>query len=117
MVTDTITIYGELYFLWNWISSNQYFLNDSSAVGICLTQDVDLYLTHMNNTRIAREMDLAAYYFICRTVLADAVNKKVVWKNASTLRFRRPVPLFSIYKINTKVEMNKLFNNPAHIFF
>lgn len=71
-----------------------------------LTQDVDNYLTHMNNTRLASEMNLAAYYFIYRTVLLDLIVKNLVWKSAFTLRFRKPVPLFSIYKINTKVRIN-----------
>lgn len=74
--------------------------------GMCSTQDVDNYLTHMNNTRLASEMNLAAYYFIYRTVLLDLIVKNLVWKSAFTLRFRKPVPLFSIYKINTKVRIN-----------
>jgi hypothetical protein len=73
------------------------------ALGICLTHDVDMYLTHMNNNRMAREMDLAVYYTFSRSCLSDAMMKGIVWKSASTLRFRRPVPIFSIYKINTKV--------------
>lgn len=72
-------------------------------LGLCWTQDVDVYLTHMNNNRMAREMDFAAYYSLSRSRLSDVAAKTIVWKNASTLRFRRPVPLFSIYKINTKV--------------
>jgi Thioesterase-like superfamily len=73
---------------------------------MCLTQDVDLYFTHMNNNRMAREMDLAVYYTCSRTTcISDAMMKGVVWKSASTIRFRRPVPIFSIYKINTKVRL------------
>jgi acyl-CoA thioesterase FadM len=73
--------------------------------GICFTTDVDTMLNHMNNARYFRELDLARIDFYLRSRLYDEVvrNKgQIVLANAN-IRFRKFIPLFSRFKISTKV--------------
>jgi len=61
----------------------------------------------MNNTRIAREMDVALYNFLGVTGLFDQITNSAtngtIWKTAGNVRFRRPIALFSLFKTKTKV--------------
>lgn len=77
----------------------------SCVLGICTTQDVDLVLKHMNNARYLRELDFARFYFYDRSGIYGAVLKRGggAVQGASTIRYRRAIPIFTPYKVTTKV--------------
>ncbi|KAF6199572.1 hypothetical protein GE061_007598 [Apolygus lucorum] len=80
-------------------------LDNLKVAGICLTTDVDHLLTHMNNARFLREIDFARADFYQRTGLYGAIRSKggSVCQGSSTIRYRKFIPLFSIYHIQSKV--------------
>jgi len=77
----------------------------SVILGICTTQDVDLVLKHMNNARYLRELDFARFYFYDRLGIYDVISKRggSAVQGASTIRYRRAIPIFTPYKVTTKV--------------
>lgn len=81
-VTDTTTIYG-----------------------LCTTQDVDIFLRHMNNARYLRELDFARFHFYGLTNLYELVRQRGggAVQGASSVRYRRTIPIFHPYKITTKL--------------
>nr|XP_003702247.1 PREDICTED: protein THEM6 [Megachile rotundata]XP_012138390.1 PREDICTED: protein THEM6 [Megachile rotundata] len=81
-------------------------LFDTTTIyGICLTQDVDLFLKHMNNARYLRELDFARFHFYDRSGLYAAISKRGggAVQGASSVRYRRAIPIFSPYKVTTKL--------------
>lgn len=79
--------------------------------GFCTTQDVDIFLRHMNNARYVRELDFARFHFYDRTGIYQnikAVDGHVL-QGASSIRYRRTIPIFSAYKVETKVSI--LYDN------
>lgn len=73
--------------------------------GFCTTQDVDIFLRHMNNARYVRELDFARFHFYDRTGIyanIKAVDGHAL-QGASSIRYRRTIPIFSAYKVETKV--------------
>ncbi|XP_003702247.2 protein THEM6 [Megachile rotundata] len=81
-------------------------LFDTTTIyGICLTQDVDLFLKHMNNARYLRELDFARFHFYDRSGLYAAILKRGggAVQGASSIRYRRAIPIFSPYKVTTKL--------------
>uniref|UniRef100_A0A1A9WAY2 Protein THEM6 n=1 Tax=Glossina brevipalpis TaxID=37001 RepID=A0A1A9WAY2_9MUSC len=81
-VTDTTTIYD-----------------------ICTTQDVDVFIRHMNNARYLRELDFARFHFYALTDLYKRVRKfgGGAVQGASNVRYRRTIPIFNAFKIQTKL--------------
>ncbi|XP_011187879.1 protein THEM6 [Zeugodacus cucurbitae] len=81
-VTDTTTIYG-----------------------LCTSQDVDIFIRHMNNARYLRELDFARFHFYALTGLYEQVRarKGGAVQGASSVRYRRTIPIFHPYKIQTKL--------------
>ncbi|KAH8415307.1 hypothetical protein KR222_002741 [Zaprionus bogoriensis] len=81
-VTDTTTIYG-----------------------LCTSQDVDIFLRHMNNARYLRELDFARFHFYSLTNLYELVRQRGggAVQGASSVRYRRTIPIFHPYKIETKL--------------
>ncbi|XP_045493166.1 protein THEM6 [Colias croceus] len=81
-------------------------LKDSSTIyGFCTTQDVDIFLRHMNNARYVRELDFARFHFYDATGIyanIKAVDGHVL-QGASTIRYRRTIPIFTAYKVETKL--------------
>ncbi|VVD02819.1 unnamed protein product [Leptidea sinapis] len=81
-------------------------LKDPTTIyGFCTTQDVDIFLRHMNNARYVRELDFARFHFYDRTGIYDnikAVDGHVL-QGASSIRYRRTIPIFSAYKVETKL--------------
>lgn len=77
----------------------------TTMYGICLTQDVDLFLKHMNNARYLRELDFARFHFYDRSGIYAAVLKRGggAVQGASSIRYRRALPIFRPYKITTKL--------------
>ena len=75
------------------------------VAGVCITTDVDTLLYHMNNARYLRELDFARVDFYERTGLYKTIRKKggAVVQGACTIRYRRFVRPFSIFKITSKV--------------
>lgn len=79
--------------------------------GICLTNDVDTLLYHMNNARYFRELDFARVDFYERTNLYRTILAKggSVFQGAATIRYRRFIRPFHRFKIISRVCMRKLF--------
>lgn len=73
--------------------------------GFCTTQDVDIFLRHMNNARYVRELDFARFHFYDRTGIYENCTKLDghSLQGATTIRYRRTIPIFTAYKIETKV--------------
>ncbi|XP_034824476.2 protein THEM6-like [Maniola hyperantus] len=73
--------------------------------GFCTTQDVDLLFDHLNNARYVREADFARVHFYVRTRLfkyIKAIGGHVL-QGATSIRYRRTIPIFTAYKIETKL--------------
>ncbi|CAK1543212.1 unnamed protein product [Leptosia nina] len=79
--------------------------NCTTIYGFCTTQDIDLFIKHMNNARYLRELDFARFYFYD----ISGIYKKIldangaVLQGASSVRYRRTIPIFTAYKVETKV--------------
>lgn len=73
--------------------------------GLCTTQDVDIFIRHMNNARYLRELDFARFHFYGLTGLYEGVRKHKggAVQGASSVRYRKTIPIFSPYKIETKL--------------
>lgn len=76
-----------------------------SLTGICTTTDVDPLLSHMNNARYLRELDFARADFYERTNLYREICSQGsgVVQGAATIRYRRFLKPFTIFKITSKV--------------
>ncbi|XP_013187852.2 protein THEM6 [Amyelois transitella] len=81
-------------------------INDTTTIyGFCTTQDVDIFLRHMNNARYVRELDFARFHFYDRTGIyanIKAVDGHAL-QGASSIRYRRTIPIFTAYKVETKL--------------
>lgn len=75
------------------------------SIGLCTSQDVDIFIRHMNNARYLRELDFARFHFYGLTGLYEGVrkNKGGAVQGASSVRYRKTIPIFSLYKIETKL--------------
>lgn len=80
-------------------------LETSSIYGLCITQDIDLFIDHMNNARYLRELDMARFHFFISNNIFQEVTKRKGFGllAASSIRYRRPIPVFSSYRIDTKI--------------
>ncbi|KAJ1528419.1 hypothetical protein ONE63_006833 [Megalurothrips usitatus] len=80
-------------------------LDTLSVRGICLTSDIDVLLYHMNNARYLREVDFARIDFYQRTGLLGHISAKGggVVQGAATIRYRRFIRPFTIFRIDTRV--------------
>ncbi|CAG9802181.1 unnamed protein product [Chironomus riparius] len=72
---------------------------------ICLTNDIDTLITHMNNSRYLRELDFARVDFYERTALYKTIRNKGggIVQGSTTIRYRRFIKPFSIFQITTKI--------------
>ncbi|KAJ3659513.1 hypothetical protein Zmor_011198 [Zophobas morio] len=77
----------------------------SISTGICTTNDLDIYFQHMNNARYVRELDFAKFHFFKRTGIYENILKAegAALNTACHIRYRKTIPLFTPYKITTKV--------------
>ncbi|EFN73471.1 Uncharacterized protein C8orf55-like protein [Camponotus floridanus] len=92
--------------LWGRLFQKKKKLFDTTTIyGICSTQDVDLVLKHMNNARYLRELDFARFHFYDRSGIYAAIQKRKggAVQGACTIRYRRAIPIFTLYKITTKL--------------
>lgn len=73
--------------------------------GICTTQDVDIFIRHMNNARYVRELDFARFHFYGLTGVYGEIKKMGggAVQGASSVRYRRTIPIFNTYKVETKL--------------
>lgn len=80
-------------------------MDETSIYGLCILQDADLVMKHMNNARYLRELDFARMHYLDRTGMLSLLTKMgaTVVLGASSTRYRRPIPLFMPYKVTTKL--------------
>lgn len=77
----------------------------TSIWSVCTTQDVDIFLRHMNNARYVRELDFARFHYYAVTGLYEEVRRQRggAVQGASSVRYRRTIPIFSAYRIETQL--------------
>ncbi|XP_030381038.1 protein THEM6 [Scaptodrosophila lebanonensis] len=80
-------------------------LDTTEVNGLCLSNDVDTLLYHMNNARYFRELDFARVDFYERTNLYRTIIAKggSVFQGAATIRYRRFIRPFHRFKINSRI--------------
>lgn len=66
---------------------------------------MDIFIRHMNNARYLRELDFARFHFYGLTGLYEEVCKVKggAVQGASSVRYRRTIPIFHPYKIQTRL--------------
>ncbi|XP_058455503.1 protein THEM6 [Malaya genurostris] len=79
--------------------------DQTTIYGLCTTQDVDIFIRHMNNARYIRELDFARFHFYGLTGIYGKIKAKGggAVQGASSVRYRRTIPIFSAYKITTRL--------------
>ncbi|XP_064547259.1 protein THEM6 [Drosophila montana] len=80
-------------------------LETTTVNGLCLSNDVDTLLYHMNNARYFRELDFARVDFYERTKLYRTITKLggSVFQGAATIRYRRFIRPFHRFKIISRI--------------
>lgn len=80
------------------------------VVGICMFQDCDIWFRNSRVARLIREIDFARYHYYHRTGIYQRSRKlKIRSLQGCTFTIcKESVPLFTIYKIITKVNVNIL---------
>lgn len=75
-------------------------------LGFCTTQDMDFLLSHMNNARYIREADFGRFHFFARTRMLTEIRNTNghILQGALSMRYRKPIPIFSSYVLKTKVK-------------
>ncbi|KAH0535706.1 protein THEM6 [Cotesia glomerata] len=77
----------------------------TTIYGICTSQDVDIFLKHMNNARYLRELDFARFHYYDRSGIYGEVSRRGggAVQGASSTRYRRALPIFTPYKVTTQL--------------
>ena len=77
----------------------------TSVYSICTSQDVDIFIRHMNNARYMRELDFARFHFYSLTGIYGKIKSHGggAVQGASNIRYRRTIPIFNPYKITTQL--------------
>ncbi|KAH8408975.1 hypothetical protein KR009_004731 [Drosophila setifemur] len=80
-------------------------LDATTVNGLCLTNDVDTLLYHMNNARYFRELDFARVDFYERTSLYRTITGMggSVFQGAATIRYRRFIRPFHRFNIVSRI--------------
>ncbi|XP_034490584.1 protein THEM6 [Drosophila innubila] len=80
-------------------------LESTTVSGVCLSNDVDTLLYHMNNARYFRELDFARVDFYERTKLYSTITRLggSVFQGAATIRYRRFIRPFHRFKIISRI--------------
>ncbi|KAM8719675.1 hypothetical protein ACLKA7_005839 [Drosophila subpalustris] len=80
-------------------------LESTTVNGVCLSNDVDTLLYHMNNARYFRELDFARVDFYERTKLYSTITRLggSVFQGAATIRYRRFIRPFHRFKIISRI--------------
>lgn len=76
-----------------------------SSLGLCTSQDVDIFIRHMNNARYLRELDFARFHYYACTGLYERIKEQGggAVQGASSIRYRRSIPILNPYKVTTRV--------------
>uniref|UniRef100_A0A1I8MM50 Protein THEM6 n=1 Tax=Musca domestica TaxID=7370 RepID=A0A1I8MM50_MUSDO len=92
-------------FLARFVKRKCHILETTTVSGICLTNDIDTLLYHMNNARYLRELDFARVDFYERTNLYRTIVAKggSVFQGAATIRYRRFIRPFRRFKIASRI--------------
>ncbi|KAF4522380.1 hypothetical protein B566_EDAN012962 [Ephemera danica] len=88
-------------------------LDETTIYGICTTQDIDIFIRHMNNARYVREMDFARFHFYDRSGIYETITKMKgnALQGACNIRYRRTIPIFNFYKVNVVgVNVNEMMS-------
>lgn len=87
----------------------------ATYTSVCLTTDLDVYLTHMNNARYLREIDLARIEFLLRTGIWQELRRRggLLFTIANSVRYRKFVRTFTRYEIRTRI----VYWDDVSIFF
>lgn len=87
-------------------------MEETCIYGLCTSNDVDIFIRHMNNARYLRELDFARFHYYARTGLYTEVKKRRggAVQGASSIRYRRTIPIFTPYRIVTKVSLPRPHN-------
>lgn len=80
-------------------------LETTTVGGLCLTNDIDWLLYHMNNARYLRELDFARVDFYERTDLYRTIKRKggSVFQGAATIRYRRFIRPYHRFHIQSRI--------------
>ncbi|XP_066259199.1 protein THEM6-like [Euwallacea similis] len=80
-------------------------LDETCITGMCISNDIDYLMDHMNNARYIRELDFAKIDFNQRTNLYNTTIAKggSMFVGATTIRYRRFIKIFTRYHIRTKI--------------
>lgn len=102
--------------MWATCFKNRIRVTDTAIYSsLCLTTDLDFYLTHMNNARYLREIDLARIEFALRTGLWQELRRRggVLFTIANSVRYRKFVRTFSRFEVQTRI----VYWDDVSIFF
>lgn len=95
----------------------QYRKNNENVLflGLCTSQDVDIFIRHMNNARYLRELDFARFHFYALTGLYERIKEQGggAVQGASSIRYRRSIPILNPYKVTTRVSISFSYTNPS----
>ncbi|KAH8270688.1 hypothetical protein KR044_006184 [Drosophila immigrans] len=87
------------------VKSRCHVLDPTTINSVCLTNDVDTLLYHMNNARYFRELDFARVDFYERTQLYRTITRMggSVFQGAATIRYRRFIRPFHRFQIVSRI--------------
>ncbi|XP_308531.4 protein THEM6 [Anopheles gambiae] len=87
------------------LKKRMHILDTGTVMGLCLTNDIDTLLYHMNNARYLREIDFARVDFYERTSLYRTIRSKggSVVQGATTIRYRRFIRPFTRFTISSRI--------------
>ncbi|XP_058832544.1 protein THEM6 [Topomyia yanbarensis] len=88
-----------------YVKKRLHILDTATVGGLCLTNDIDTLLYHMNNARYLREVDFARVDFYERTRLYRTIVSKggSVVQGATTIRYRRFIRPFARFSIRSRI--------------
>ncbi|XP_035907587.1 protein THEM6 [Anopheles stephensi] len=88
-----------------YLKKRMHILDTGTVAGLCLTNDIDTLLYHMNNARYLREIDFARVDFYERTSLYRTIRSKggSVVQGATTIRYRRFIRPFTRFTISSRI--------------
>lgn len=88
-----------------YVKKRIHILETATVGGLCLTNDIDTLLYHMNNARYLREVDFARVDFYERTRLYRTIRSKggSVVQGATTIRYRRFIRPFTRFSISSRI--------------
>lgn len=98
-----------------WLQKSLRATDTAVYTSVCLTTDLDVYLTHMNNARYLREIDLARIEFLLRTGVWRELRRRggLIFTIANSVRYRKFVRTFKRFEIRTRI----VYWDDVSIFF